>query len=49
MLFIFVAYAQKPPPLPGPPPPVGLPIDGGLSILMFLGAVFGVFKLRKRS
>ena len=34
----------------GPPPsPVGLPIDGGLSYLVIAGAVFGVFKLRKKN
>lgn len=34
--------------LAAPPPPPGLPIDGGLSLLVIAGAVFGVFKLRKK-
>ncbi|WP_089381598.1 PID-CTERM protein-sorting domain-containing protein [Lutibacter agarilyticus] len=48
MLFTFVAYA-KDPPLPGPPPPPGNPIDGGLSFLIISGVAFGVYKLRKKS
>lgn len=49
MLFVFIAYAQKAPPLPGPTPPgLILPIDGGLSFLIIVGAAFGVYKLRKK-
>jgi hypothetical protein len=50
-LFISIsAYSQKGPPLPpiGPPPPVGLPIDGGLSYLLIAGAAYGVYKLKKK-
>lgn len=33
---------------PGPPPPVGLPIDGGVTFLIVSGLVFAVSKLRKK-
>ena len=32
----------------GPPGDPGLPIDGGVSILLVLGAAYGVYKLRKK-
>jgi len=32
--------AQAPP----PPPPPGLPIDGGLLILLVVGFVYGIYK-----
>ncbi len=32
---------------PGTPPPPGLPIDGGVFILLVLGIAFGVTSLRR--
>ena len=55
-LFMFHAIADEPLDAPPPPPggghggggnPQGAPIDGGLSILMALGAGYGSFKLYK--
>ena len=31
----------------GPPPPPGRPIDGGLGLLLALGAAYGMKKIRK--
>jgi hypothetical protein len=49
----FVALAQnKDVPVPGtndsPPPPVGLPIDLGLTYLFGLGIAYGVFELKRK-
>ncbi|SFV64915.1 hypothetical protein MNB_SUP05-5-1037 [hydrothermal vent metagenome] len=33
---------------PGPPPPVGLPIDGGIAFLLGSGIVYAVSKLRRK-
>ena len=51
-IFILNAIAVDPPPPPGGghggggnQPPAGAPIDGGLGILMALGAGYGSFKL----
>ncbi len=38
-------FSQDPP--PPPPPQPGLPIDRGLSLLLALGALYGVLKLKK--
>lgn len=51
--FVFVGYSQDPDEPGGigtgtPPPPNGLPIDGGISYLVIAGAVFGAYKLRKK-
>jgi len=36
------------PPVPPPPPPQpGLPIDGGLLILLLVGVLFGVYIIYK--
>lgn len=32
-----------------PPPPVGLPIDGGLFYLLAVGLVYGIFNLKKKN
>jgi hypothetical protein len=49
MLIGFVAYSQVKPPTPiGPPPPPGLPIDGGLSILLIAGIAYGVYEKRRK-
>lgn len=53
LLISFVCVAQDagrnmpPPQVPGPPPPPGLPIDGGLFAVMALGLCYGVYKLLK--
>lgn len=50
MLIGAVAYAEKPPhPETGnAPPPVGLPIDGGLSLLLASGVVYGIYSLKRK-
>ncbi|MDF1517565.1 MAG: hypothetical protein P1P79_06435 [Lutibacter sp.] len=54
MLISLVAYAKKPvhPPHPelanSPPPPPGLPIDGGLSLLLASGVVYGIYSLKRK-
>lgn len=47
MLINVVAYALDPPP-PAPPPPPGLPIDGGLSLLLVSGVAYGIYELRRK-
>jgi len=42
MLLCNVAYSA------GPPPPPGLPIDGGVLFLAISGIAFGVFKLKRK-
>ena len=50
VLISFVCSAQgATPPPPMPPPPPGLPIDGFVSIVLALGAVYGVHKKIKNS
>jgi hypothetical protein len=52
MCFLFIsisAYSYKGPPPPGPPPQPGLPIDGGLTYLFIVGAVYGVYKLKNKN
>lgn len=53
MLIGTMAYAKKKgPPEPefgnGPPPPVGLPIDGGLSLLLASGVAYGIYALKRK-
>ncbi|WP_291803595.1 PID-CTERM protein-sorting domain-containing protein [Lutibacter sp.] len=53
MSCFFVSFAQKNDvPVPGtnddPPPPVGLPIDGGLSYLFIAGIAYGVYELKRK-
>ena len=43
---VTLAQTGGPPP-PAPPPPPGLPIDGGIYILLSLGILYGVRKLQK--
>ena len=48
-----VTYSQGPGPCPGGPPcdppnPVGVPIDGGLLVLLSSGLVYAVSKLRSK-
>lgn len=48
LLAVTVASAQVvPPPIPPPPPP-GLPIDGGIALLISAGIAYGYKKLRKK-
>jgi len=49
VLISFVCLAQSEPPPPTPPPPPGLPIDGGLIVLLVLGLFFGVKSILKFS
>lgn len=37
--------ASTDPPPPTPPPPPGLPIDGGVLILLFISVLFGLYKV----
>lgn len=49
VLVSFVSAAQhgNNPPPPQPPPPQGLPIDGGLVVLIILGLALGVYAILK--
>ena len=43
-----VAFAQGGPPFnPGNPNPVGVPVDGGVSLLIAFGAAYGAKRLKK--
>lgn len=47
VMFPLNVFSQVvPPPIPPPPPP-GLPIDGGLWLLLASGVYFGVKKIKK--
>ena len=52
MLIGLGAYAEIPPtPEEGgapPPTPPGLPIDGGLSLLLISGVAYGIFELKRK-
>ena len=53
MLINVSAYAKrKGPPKPeqggAPPPPPGLPIDGGLSLLLVSGVTYGIYTLTRK-
>ncbi|WP_372766293.1 PID-CTERM protein-sorting domain-containing protein [Lutibacter sp.] len=54
MLISVVAYSKKPPYPPKnaaagpPPPPPGLPIDGGLSLLLVSGVAYGIYELKRK-
>ena len=53
MLFSLAAYSQKGPVPPQPKPedttpPPGLPIDGGLSLLLASGVVYGIYSLKRK-
>jgi hypothetical protein len=43
-------FAKKkgPPPPENQPPPPGLPIDGGISLLLIAGAAYGVYATKKK-
>jgi hypothetical protein len=45
-LFTVVLQAAPMPPAPAPAaPPVGLPIDGNIYILLFVSLAFGIYKI----
>lgn len=52
MLFLSASVFPlvKDPPEPKPEGPIipGLPIDGGLSLLIIIGAAYGVYAIKKR-
>lgn len=52
MLIGTVAYAEMAPPKPelanAPPPPPGMPIDGGLSLLLASGVIYGIYALKRK-
>lgn len=53
MLIGVAAYSKIEPPSPelanAPvPPPPGLPIDGGLSLLLASGVVYGIYALKRK-
>ena len=57
MLACSITIAQKSPPTPpsqkqeqesGPAPNPGLPIDGGLSVLIVTGIAYGIYELKRR-
>jgi len=54
MLFSLAAYSGPKPPkpeeggAPPPPPPPGLPIDGGLSLLLVSGVAYGIYTLNRK-
>ncbi|WP_372744441.1 PID-CTERM protein-sorting domain-containing protein [Lutibacter sp.] len=47
-LCVKTVSAQIVPPPPPPPPPKPLPIDGGLTLLILSGVIYGLFELRKK-
>lgn len=46
LIAVEFAFAQMPCPEDAPPPPPGLPIDGGLLALLAIGFGYAVKKLR---
>ncbi len=41
-----VCYGQgEEPPPPPPTPPPGLPVDGGILVLLFISIIFGIYKI----
>lgn len=54
MLIGAVGYAEMEPPKPelgnagAPPPPPGLPIDGGISLLLASGVAYGIYSLKRK-
>ena len=47
LLFTFSVSAQIVPPSIPPPPPPGLPIDGGILLLLLCGAAYGIKQTKK--
>ncbi len=50
LLSSVTAFAKKDPPPPqSQPPPPGLPIDGGISLFLIVGAAYGVYAIKKNT
>lgn len=49
VLISVVCFALEDPPIPGPPPPVGTPIDGGVLVGLIVGLFYGAKKLFKNN
>ena len=51
LLWSVSVFAKKKPPTPetgnAPSPPPGLPIDGGISLLLIAGAAYGIYAIKK--
>ncbi len=47
LFFVTIASQakQSPPPPPPPAPPVGLPIDGCIYVILFISLIFGIRKI----
>lgn len=43
-VFSYAAPGGTPPP-PTPPPPPGLPVDGGIMVLLFVSVLYGLYKI----
>lgn len=51
ILFFYTCFkisAAPPPPPPGIPPPVGLPIDGDIPMLLVSAILFGIFAISRK-
>jgi len=48
LLICATMLAQKPPEPTGPPPGPGLPIDGGLFVLLISGVAYGIYELKRK-
>ena len=51
ILFFYASFkisAAPPPPPPGIPPPVGLPIDSDISLLLVSAVLLGIFVIRRK-
>ena len=44
-MFGYAAPGGGTPPPPSPPPPPGLPVDGGIVLLLFMSVIYGLYKL----
>ena len=47
VLICATMFAQKPPD-PSGTPPVGLPIDGGIAVLIVSGVAYGIYELKRK-
>lgn len=47
LVFTYAVSGQVVPPPAPPPPPPGLPVDGGLLLLLLSGLIYGVKKVKK--
>lgn len=51
LFFVTIALQAKqgPPPPPPPAPPVGLPIDGYIYVLLFVSLAYGIYKIYNKN